>query len=177
MLDLDGCVCNDDLFMYRANKKQRRQMRQIDLCQAEAGDAGLLALLNRALIIAEQSDNTMSYGALLERMQTLLASTYQAWLFRADEVVVGYALVDMSVQPRYLRHFCIVESLRGQGYGTAAFESLHTMLGRDSLEVDVLAWNSAGAKFWAKMGFAPRSIRMQKFATVVSVVPDQNLQV
>jgi hypothetical protein len=177
MLDLDECVCNDDMFMYRANKEQRRKMRQIDLVQAEAGDAGLLALLNRALIIAEQSDNTMSYEALLERMQTLLASTYQAWVFRADEVVVGYALVDMSVQPRYLRHFCIVEALRGQGYGTAAFDALHTLFGRDTLEVDVLAWNSAGAKFWAKMGFAPRSIRMQKLATVVRAVSSENPQV
>lgn len=147
-------------------------MRQIDLVQAEAGDAGLLALLNRALIIAEQSDNTMSYGALLERMQTLLASTYQAWVFRADEVVVGYALVDMSATPRYLRHFCIVESLRGQGYGTAAFTTLQTILGGEPLDIDVLVWNYAGTAFWTKLGFVPRYIRMRLPSTVRDVRPD-----
>lgn len=146
-------------------------MQHIELTLAEASDCGLLALLNRALIIAEQSDNVMSYTALVERMQGLLASTYQAWIFRADAVVVGYALVDMSVQPRYLRHFCVVESLRGQGYGTAAFTGLLNVLGGEALDIDVLVWNSAGAAFWAKMGFAPRFTRMRKHAGAVNISP------
>lgn len=148
-------------------------MQHIELTVAEASDCGLLALLNRALIIAEQSDNVMSYTALVERMQGLLASTYQAWIFRVDAVVVGYALVDMSVQPRYLRHFCVVESLRGQGYGSAAFTALHNVLGGEALDIDVLVWNTAGAAFWAKMGFAPRFTRMRKDAALVNLSPDE----
>ena len=147
-------------------------MRHIELTVAEASDCGLLALLNRALIIAEQSDNVMSYAALVGRMQGLLASTYQAWIFRADTVVVGYALVDMSVYPRYLRHFCIVESLRGQGYGAASFAALHNVLGGEALDIDVLVWNSAGAAFWAKMGFAPRFTRMRKQTAVENLSHD-----
>ena len=150
-------------------------MQHIELTAAEESDCGLLALLNRALIIAEQSDNVMTYTALVQRMQGLLASTYQAWIFRADAVVVGYALVDMSVQPRYLRHFCVVESLRGQGYGTAAFAGLLNVLGGEALDVDVLEWNSAGAAFWAKMGFAPRFTRMRKQAGAVNMSPAELL--
>ncbi len=145
-------------------------MPHIELTVAEPSDCGLLALLNRALIIAEQSDNDMSYDALVERMQGLLERTYQAWIFRADAVVVGYALVDMSVQPRYLRHFCVVESLRGQGYGTAAFVALHNALGGEALDIDVLVWNSTGAAFWAKMGFAPRFTRMRKHAVANNLI-------
>jgi predicted acetyltransferase len=147
-------------------------MLHIDLKQAEVSDCGLLALLNRAVIIAEQSDNTMSYGALVERMQGLLVSTYQAWLFRADGVVVGYALVDMSVEPKYVRHFCIVESMRGQGYGTAAFATLQTILGGEPLDIDVLVWNNAGTAFWTKLGFVPRYTRMRLPSTVRDVRPD-----
>jgi len=150
-------------------------MQHIELTAAEPSDCGLLALLNRALIIAEQSDNVMSYTALVERMQGLLESTYQAWIFRADAVIVGYALVDVSVHPRYLRHFCVVESLRGQGYGTAAFVALHNVLGGEALDIDVLVWNSAGAAFWAKMGFAPRFTRMRKQAGAVTMPPAELL--
>ncbi len=151
-------------------------MRHIELIRAEERDCGLLALLNRALIIAEHSDNTMSYGALLERMRTFLAGDYAAWFFRLDGVVVGYALVDMKAQPQYLRHFCIVESLRGQGYGTAAFASLQEILGSNQLDVDVLLHNSLGAAFWTKLGFMPRYTRMRLPASVRDMHTDVGAQ-
>ena len=136
-------------------------MATVRLIPATMDDCGVLALLNRALIIAEQSDNTITYDALVERMRGFLAGNYAAWLFRVDGVVVGYALVDMESTPRYLRHFCIVESMRGRGYGRAAFVALRETLGPDALDIDVLEWNTAGAAFWRALGFFPRYTRMR----------------
>jgi predicted acetyltransferase len=139
-------------------------MQHVMMQPAEEHDCGLLALLNRELILAEQSDNVMSYVALEERMQTFLRGTYRAWLFRVDDVVIGYALVDMAPDPLYLRQFCIVEAYRGKGYGRAAFTALQQLLGHAAIDIDVLEWNRPGAAFWAKIGFAARYTRMRLHA-------------
>ena len=136
-------------------------MQQVTLHLAEERDCALLALLNRELILAEQSDNVMSYVMLKERMQTFLRGTYRAWIFRVDSVIIGYALVDVGVVPYYLRQFCILESMRGKGYGRAALSELSRMVGQNDFEIDVLVWNAAGAAFWHKMGFVPRYTRMR----------------
>lgn len=147
-------------------------MQQVTLHLAEERDCGLLALLNRELILAEHSDNEMSYVTLKDRMQTFLRGTYRAWIFRADNVIVGYALVDMGVEPYFLRQFCILESMRGKGFGRAAFIELQRMFGAIELDVDVLVWNVAGAAFWHKMGFVPRYTRMRMAASTTELNPE-----
>ncbi|MFM2308610.1 MAG: hypothetical protein RLY87_730 [Chloroflexota bacterium] len=139
-------------------------MQHVTMQQAEERDCGVLALLNRELILAEQSDNAMSYLDLVERMQTFLRGTYRAWFIRSDDAVIGYALVDMAAEPMYLRHFCIIEAYRGMGYGSAAFVALQQVLGYGALDIDVLVWNHVGTAFWQKMGFTPRYTRMRMTA-------------
>ncbi|MFM2031835.1 MAG: hypothetical protein RLZZ297_600 [Chloroflexota bacterium] len=137
-------------------------MGLVRLDTATVAECGTLALLNRGLILAERSDNTMHYDALVDRMRGFLEGNYAAWLFRVEDMVVGYCLVDMSSTPRYLRHFFIVEAYRGRGYGRAAFDALCDTLGAAALDIDVLDWNTAGAAFWRRMGFVPRYTRMRR---------------
>lgn len=147
-------------------------MQPVIMQPAEERDCGLLGLLNRELILAEQSDNQMSYMALVERMQTFLRGTYRAWIFRVDDVVIGYALVDMGADPLYLRHFCIVEAHRGKGYGRVAFTMLQHRLGHAAIDIDVLDWNRPAAAFWRNMGFAPRYTRMRLHAGDMGALAD-----
>lgn len=133
----------------------------MQLRQATQSDCGLLARLNRQLIIAEGSDNPMDEAQLATRMLGFLAGSYQAWLFVVADAVVGYALVDMGRDPVYLRHFMIVDTLRRRGYGRHAFGLLHVQLGAIPLSLDVLQTNPNGLAFWQSLGFAVRSSNLQ----------------
>jgi hypothetical protein len=77
------------------------------LIPATVADCAHLAHMNQQLIIAEGSDNPMNHAQLTARMQGFLQGTYQAWLFESAHGVVGYTLVDMARNPRYVRHFYV----------------------------------------------------------------------
>ena len=95
----------------------------------------------------------MSIRELEERMKGFLTSDYEAYLFEADEDIIGYALVKTDCTPLYLRQFLINRKYRRQHYGTEAFHSLMEYLGADKIDIEVLPWNEAGQHFWESCGF------------------------
>jgi len=133
----------------------------MQLRHATQSDCGLLARLNRQLMISEGSDNPMDEAQLATRMLGFLVSNYHAWLFYVADAVVGYALVDMGRDPVYLRQFLIAESYRRRGYGRQAFGLLHQQLGAIPLALDVLQTNPNGLAFWQALGFVPRSMNLR----------------
>jgi len=69
-------------------------------------DLDLLAALNKQLI-EEQHDNEMNFEQLKERMRNFIHTDYKAYKFEEHGETVGYALVNHTKQPLYLRHFFI----------------------------------------------------------------------
>ncbi|WP_199621280.1 GNAT family N-acetyltransferase [Paenibacillus alkalitolerans] len=131
----------------------------IEVCTIE--DLDLLAQLNKQLIEDEQHDNKMNIEELKLRMEGFLQSDYRAYLFKEHAHVRGYALVNHSRQPLYLRQFFICRDSRRLGYGKTAFKFLVRFLETDVLDIEVMFWNKRGYEFWKSLGFEERSIYMR----------------
>ncbi|MDO4460000.1 MAG: GNAT family N-acetyltransferase [Clostridia bacterium] len=124
-------------------------------------DADKLTELNIQLIEDEQSDNRMTFPELKERMIGFLNTDYNAYFFLVDENIAGYALVNMTANPLYLRQFLIDREYRGKHCGKEAFNMLLSQLGTDEIDLEVLSRNDRGIKFWGNCGFKERSRYMR----------------
>ncbi|PWW05726.1 acetyltransferase (GNAT) family protein [Paenibacillus cellulosilyticus] len=131
----------------------------IQICTDE--DLGLLATLNKQLIEDEQHDNAMDMEQLRDRMRMFIHSDYTAYKFVQQDHVVGYALVNRTRQPLYLRQFYICRDFRRSGYGKMAFQKLLEALDTNQLDIEVMHWNHVGQSFWRSLGFQERSIYMR----------------
>ncbi|NLG88824.1 MAG: GNAT family N-acetyltransferase [Clostridiaceae bacterium] len=124
-------------------------------------DLNLLAVLNKQLIEDEQFDSDMNVEQLRERMKGFIHSNYKAYLFEDNSKTIGYALVDHSRKPLYIRHFFICRDVRRKGYGRTFFKKLLDFLKTDVIDIEVLTWNERGIGFWRALGFKERSIYMR----------------
>ena len=124
-------------------------------------DIDKLTQLNKQLIEDEMSDNVMSIEELKNRMTTFLDTDYEAYFFTVNSEVIGYALINISVKPIYLRQFLISREYRRNHYGETAFMLLKEKLNIDTIDIEVLSWNEAGKAFWEKLGFIERSRYMR----------------
>ena len=137
---------------------------QIVKCTGQ--DIHTLAVLNKCLIEDEKSDNPMSVEELESRMEGFLSGGYDTYLFRENGETVGYALVRHSCSPLYLRQFYIDRAYRRKHYGEKAFRELLDILRTDTIDIDVLPWNTAGLQFWKSLGFTETCISMEYRKTV-----------
>ncbi|WP_127492616.1 GNAT family N-acetyltransferase [Paenibacillus glycanilyticus] len=127
-------------------------------CEA---DWELLAGMNKQLIEDERHDNTMTVSELKERMRHFMGTAYKAYLFEQGNALVGYALVDHTRQPLYVRQFFICRDQRRNGFGKLAFGKLAALLDADQLDIEVMYGNEAAYAFWQSLGFRERSIYMR----------------
>ena len=150
-------------------------MVEVELRRATLADAPLLATMNRQLIEDERSRNPMSHAELAARMRGWLAGDWTAVLIVRADTVVGYALYQERRDPYfparrtvYLRQLFVGREQRGRGIGRAALAILlREWFPADvTVEIDVLATNPAGQRFWRSVGFAP-------YATTYHRPPDQ----
>jgi len=136
-------------------------MSRLQIVSCTETDLDLLALMNKQLIEDEQHDNPMDIEQLEHRMGEFIASDYHAYLFKLDEEVQGYALVNYRSSPIYLRQFFICRAYRRQGIGRAAFDLLLNHLQIDQIDLEVMSWNTRGYEFWKSLGFVERSVYMR----------------
>ena len=132
---------------------------EIEKCTIE--NVSVLAHMNKCLIEDERSSNPMNLSQLEERMKGFLEGDYDAYFFMAEDVIVGYALVDRTSDPLYLRQFYITREQRRKHYGKSAFEALLEYLETDRIDLDVLPWNEAGVAFWKSLGFSEQYVAMR----------------
>lgn len=133
----------------------------VNILACAQADIPELARLNRQLIEDEQADNPMMEAQLARRMEEFLGAGYRAFFLEADGNRVGYALVDITKSPLYLRHFFICREHRRQGYGRAAFFALLRHLRVSEMDLDAYVWNRRGIEFWKSLGFTERSLNMR----------------
>ena len=131
------------------------------LYQCKESDSRILAILNKQLLEDEKNDSKLSVDDLDRRMVAFLNGEYVAYFYQVDDETVGYALINMSETPKYLRQFFIAREFRRKGYGRAFFSALLAELGEKTMDLEVLARNEAGRKFWESLGFAPRSLYLR----------------
>ena len=132
---------------------------EIIICTIQ--DVKQLAVMNRRLIEDEQSANPMNLIELEERMKGFLEGEYDAYFFREEGNIVGYALIRNTSDPLYLRQFFIEREYRRRHYGRKAFEELIKYLQVNTITVDVLPWNERGMAFWKSLGFSETHISMK----------------
>lgn len=123
------------------------------LTKCASSDLPLLAKWNRHLIEDEGSDNPMSVPELEKRMSDFLNNGYAVYLFWEGEKPVGYALIDLTKTPYYLRQFFIARDSRRMRFGKTAFALLLRELDCDTVDIDVLTENERGQAFWMSLGF------------------------
>jgi len=120
--------------------------------------------MNRCLIEDEGSRNPMSIAELQNRMGEWLRGEWRVELFTEGDTAVGYAVYQFRkdiYKPDevvvYLRQLYIERDKRSRGLGSRAVKLLaQTRFPAGCrIEVDVLASNPRGAKFWAQVGFQP----------------------
>ncbi len=136
-------------------------MNDVELIHCSDADLDVLATLNKQLIDDEKSDNKMNVSQLKERMFGFIHSEYDAYLFMDGNEIIGYALVKNTQSPLYLRQFFICREHRQKGYGKVAFNKLMQMLKAETIDIEVLCWNSVGKAFWDSLGFNERSVYMR----------------
>ncbi len=103
----------------------------------------------------------MDISQLKNRMTDFLKNGYKAYLIIHNEKVIGYALIDITKDPKYLRQFFVVREERRKQYGKKAFAKLLEKLDAKQLDIDVLSWNEIGIKFWEAIGFKEQWKRMR----------------
>jgi len=133
----------------------------MDIFFCGRNDVKQLAQMNRMLIEDENGENRLTQDELEDRMTGFLSGDYQAFLFRMENKVVGYALVNTVSSPMYLRHYFICREDRRKGYGEALFHALLAHLNIDTIDIDVYVWNTVGIAFWESLGFVKRCYNMR----------------
>ncbi len=133
----------------------------VAIIECASADVAALARMNRMLIEDERAENDMTIPQLEQRMAGFLAGDYRAYFFEAAGEAIGYALVNPSATPVYLRQFFICREKRRSGFGREAFYALLSHLGVRTIDIDVYVWNEAGRAFWQSLGFRERAINMR----------------
>ncbi|MFC5406578.1 GNAT family N-acetyltransferase [Cohnella soli] len=95
----------------------------------------------------------MDVEQLRERMRGFINTDYRAYAFEISGETIGYALVNHTSKPVYLRQFFICRNSRRHGYGKLAFEKLLEVLETKNIDIEVMHWNNTGYAFWKSLGF------------------------
>ena len=134
-------------------------MLVLRLRDAQIDDLDDLVSMNAELIEDEAYDAPLPLEEIEDRMRGFLRSHFRIFMFLSGKLegeIVGYAIVDVSQHPHYLRHFYISRTKRRQGYGRTAFALICETLGVEGIDVEVMAWNETGKRFWRSLGFKHR---------------------
>lgn len=124
-------------------------------------DIALLSRLYQELLEDESFDGLRTLDELRDGMASHLGAGEVAFLFMAEDRVVGYALIVVTKSLPYIHHFYICRDARRHGFGKEAFYVLLDTLKTDRIDLDVFVWNERGRAFWSSLGFVPRSIIMR----------------
>ena len=90
----------------------------------QSHDLELLSGMYKELAEDECTDDPKTDGQYYENMRKFLDTTDQAYVFKENGNIIGYALIITDRNPLYMRHFFICRNERRKGYGTLAFKLL-----------------------------------------------------
>lgn len=147
-------------------------MNTVTLRAATSADLATIALMNRELIQDEGHRNPMSVEQLEERARNFLSKgDWRIDLLEVEGRIAGFVtwrqeedITEPSGQRIYLRQFYIARDARGGGIGRQSFEALMSQRFPADCRIllEVLESNPGGREFWARMGFAPYSLFVER---------------
>jgi ribosomal protein S18 acetylase RimI-like enzyme len=130
----------------------------------DKSDLALLARWNHRLIQDEGHRNRMDIPQLRRRMARWLKKEYQALLFEADQIPLGYVLYRKEKNEIYLRQFFIDRPYRRKGFGRKAMRLLFKRVWpkKKRIVLEVLVHNRRAIDFWKSVGFKDYSLTLEK---------------
>ncbi|MDA3852545.1 MAG: GNAT family N-acetyltransferase [Spirochaetaceae bacterium] len=129
----------------------------MNIQKAKNKDLPLLLEMNQQLMQDEKYDRPPSQPELLKRWDSFLSQDkFGVFLFKESQEIVGYAVVHLEDSPPYLRHFFIHRDHRRKGLGTRCFWALLDHIKTETIDLDVMTWNTRGQAFWKSLGFKER---------------------
>ena len=147
--------------------------------RAHERDVDVIARMNHALREDEGYPDDIPVSRLKERLHAWLADGYESWVLEAPpvpaaaeeatgpsagRVPVGYAHVDPTREPIYLRQLYVSRGARRFGLGREAVNELLEHYEAATADVDALVGNDAARRFWRELGFDERSVGMRRSA-------------
>jgi ribosomal protein S18 acetylase RimI-like enzyme len=131
------------------------------LQKATIDDVKELAYLNHELMIAEDYDQKKPLDELIPRMKNFLQRDYEAYFVMDQGEKIGYILINISTTPLYIRQFYILPQYQRKGYGQQTIKMIQDIYDTKTFDVEVMAWNEVGLRFWKKVGFKLRCYSMR----------------
>ncbi len=129
---------------------------------ATIADLDILTQWYKDLRTDEKMDNIITDEEIRNQMEYFLqGSTYKTYFLEVEGTAVGYGMLDITRNPRYLRHLFIQRDFRRKGYGKTLITLLMDLHAISEIDIEVMVWNQTALKFYNEMGFKNRYTGMR----------------
>ena len=126
-------------------------------------DIAELSVLNKQLREDEKMDNIMTDNEITRRMESFLTGQiYKVHILEnANKEIIGYCVLDITREPKYLRQLFIKKTYRNHGYGKLLLKKVMEEYQLKEIELEVMSWNESAIRFYEHTGFKRRYIGMR----------------
>ena len=132
------------------------------LQKAILDDLDDLVHMNIGLRIDEEMDNRLGEKEVKDRMISFLTGNeYKVFLIQHEDNIIGYCVINVLLDPMYLRQIYIKEKYRDHGNGRQAINILMEIMEINMLDIEVMDWNENAKRFYEKFGFKRRYVGMR----------------
>jgi ribosomal protein S18 acetylase RimI-like enzyme len=146
----------------RASGRRAQLLVNMEYIKADIRHLEILTEMNICLREDEKIDNVMTDLQVKERMISFLNNPqYDVSICKNENEIVGYSLVDIEKEPKYLRQLFIKKEFRNNRFGKLCIQHILEKLKIKELDIEVMCWNESAMKFYEKCGFIKRYIGMR----------------
>lgn len=134
----------------------------MELREATINDLHVLTQMNIQLRADEKMDNQMTDDEVEQRMKGFLeGENYKAYILKSPDTLYGYALIDITKKPVYLRQLFVEKPFRNKGLGREIIQKIMKTLAVKEIDVEVMVWNEQALHFYEKFGFKQRYVGLR----------------
>jgi len=130
---------------------------------ATINDLAELSVLNKQLREAERTDNEMSDEEITKRMESFITGqVYKVHVLENPEKeIIGYCVLDITREPKYMRQLFVKSQYRNNGYGKLLLKKVMEEYLLKEIDLEVMQWNESAIRFYEHIGFKSRYIGMR----------------
>jgi diamine N-acetyltransferase len=135
---------------------------------AAVKDITELSVLNRQLREDERIDNQMTDIEITKRMESFVTDKiYKVHILENEEKeIIGYCVLDITRNPKYLRQLFIKQNYRNHGFGKMLLEKIMKEYQLKEIDLEVMEWNESAMRFYEHAGFKRRYIGMRLMSSL-----------
>ena len=130
---------------------------------ATINDLAQLSVLNKQLREDEKIDNEMSDEEITKRMESFITGqVYKVHVLENQEKeIIGYCVLDITREPKYMRQLFVKSLYRNNGYGKLLLKKVMEEYQLKEFDLEVMQWNESAIRFYEHVGFKRRYIGMR----------------